>query len=137
MTKSVAVLMGGFSAERDVSLVSGRECAKALREAGYGVSEIDVGRDLGALLKALDPRPDVAFNALHGRWGEDGCLQGVLEFLEIPYTHSGVLASALAMDKPLAKQVFGAIGLPCPDGMIVERDKVRAEIGRASCRERV
>jgi len=126
MTKSVAVLMGGFSAEREVSLVSGRECAKALREAGYGVSEIDVGRDLGALLKALDPQPDVVFNALHGRWGEDGCVQGVLEFLEIPYTHSGVLASALAMDKPMAKQVFGAVGLPCPDGMIVKRDKVRA-----------
>jgi D-alanine-D-alanine ligase len=124
MSKAVAVLMGGFSAEREVSLVSGKACAKALREAGYGVSEIDVGRDLDALLKALTPRPDVIFNALHGRWGEDGCVQGILEYLSIPYTHSGVLASALAMDKPIAKQVFAAAGLRCPEGIVVDRDAV-------------
>ncbi|MGF1611184.1 MAG: D-alanine--D-alanine ligase [Kiloniellales bacterium] len=124
MTKSVAVLMGGFSAEREVSLVSGKACVKALREAGYGVSEIDVGRDLDALLKALTPRPDAIFNALHGRWGEDGCIQGILEYLAIPYTHSGVLASALAMDKPIAKQVFAAAGLRCPEGIVAGRAAV-------------
>ncbi len=126
MTKRVTVLMGGTSAEREVSLVSGRECAAALREAGYGVSEIDVGPDLAALVQALEPAPDVAFNALHGRWGEDGCVQGVLELMKIPYTHSGVLASALAMDKPMAKRLFTAAGLNCPDGVVVDRETLSA-----------
>src|SRR5215469_2685602 len=94
MSRRVAVLMGGWSSERDVSLVSGRECAKALTARSYDAYTIDVTRDLGALLKALSPRPDVVFNALHGTGGEDGTVQGVLEFLQIPYTHSGVLASA-------------------------------------------
>jgi D-alanine-D-alanine ligase len=126
MSKRVAVLMGGPSAEREVSLVSGRECAAGLREAGYKVSKIDVGHDLAALLKALSPRPDAVFNALHGRWGEDGCVQGVLNLMQLPYTHSGLLASAVAMDKPMAKQLFAAAGLACPEGVIVHRDEVLA-----------
>ena len=117
----VAVLMGGWSAEREVSLVSGRESAAALAQGGYAVRTIDVTRDLDALIGALKPRPDVVFNALHGRGGEDGTVQGVLEFLRIPYTHSGVLASAVAMDKPMAKQVFKAAGLPVPDGVVLPR----------------
>ena len=129
MSKQVTVLMGGTSAEREVSLVSGRECAAALREAGYGVSEIDVGPELARLVEALTPPPDAIFNALHGRWGEDGCIQGVLELMKIPYTHSGVLASALAMDKPMAKRIFAAAGLDCPDGMIVDRETLsRGEV---------
>jgi D-alanine-D-alanine ligase len=115
----IAVLMGGRSAEREVSLVSGRECAAALRSEGFDVVEIDAGADLAQRL--ADVRPDVAFNALHGRWGEDGCIQGILEWLEIPYTHSGVLASALAMDKTRSKQVFAAAGLPVARGMLVDR----------------
>src|SRR3546814_7328811 len=95
MSRRIAVLKGGLSAEREVSLDSGYACAQALREKGYTVSEIDVSRDLGALVKALTPKPDAVFNALHGRWGEDGCIQGLLELLKVPYTHSGVLASAL------------------------------------------
>ncbi len=126
MTQRVAVLMGGPSNEREVSLVSGRECAAALREAGYEVQEIDVSHDLGALLAALTPAPDAVFNALHGRWGEDGCIQGVLNLMHIPYSHSGLLASAMAMDKTLAKQLFAAAGLNCAEGRIVERDKVLA-----------
>jgi len=118
--KRVAVLMGGPSAEREVSLVSGRECAKGLKEAGYDAYTIDVSHDVRALVRALDPRPDVVFNALHGRFGEDGCVQGVLEFMSIPYTHSGLLASALAMDKPMAKQVFAAAGLRCPEGVVTD-----------------
>lgn len=117
----VAVLMGGWSTEREVSLSSGKECAKALRSEGYEVKSIDVTRDIDALLKALKPRPDVIFNALHGRGGEDGTVQGVLEFLRIPYTHSGVLASAVAMDKPMAKAVFAAAGLPLAEGRLVKR----------------
>jgi D-alanine-D-alanine ligase len=115
--------MGGRSAERDVSLSSGRECATALRQEGFEVVEIDAGPDLASVL--TDVRPDVAFNALHGRWGEDGCVQGILEWLRIPYTHSGVLASALAMDKTRAKQIFAAEGLPVARGMIVCREHVR------------
>ena len=118
--KRVAVLMGGPSAEREVSLVSGRECAKGLQEAGYDVYTIDVSHDVVALVRALDPRPDVVFNALHGRFGEDGCVQGVLEFLSIPYTHSGLLASALAMDKPMAKRLFATAGIRCPDGVVTD-----------------
>ncbi|MCG8557275.1 MAG: D-alanine--D-alanine ligase, partial [Proteobacteria bacterium] len=119
-SKTVAVLMGGVSAEREVSLVTGKACAEGLREAGYQVTEIDVGRDVAALVDALTPAPDAVFNALHGRWGEDGCVQGILELLRIPYTHSGLLASALAMDKPVAKQLFEAAGLACPEGVVVE-----------------
>ena len=119
----IAVLMGGRSAERDVSLSSGRECAAALRSEGFEVVEIDAGPDLASVL--ADLRPDVAFNALHGRWGEDGCVQGILEWLRIPYTHSGVLASALAMDKTRAKQVFAAAGLPVAKGLLACRDHVR------------
>jgi D-alanine-D-alanine ligase len=121
MTKNVGVLMGGWSAEREVSLVSGRECGKALEQAGYRVTLIDVERDPIKLIAALTPRPDAVFNALHGRGGEDGCIQGVLEMLRLPYTHSGVLASALAMDKPQAKHVFTAAGIPCPEGRVITR----------------
>jgi D-alanine-D-alanine ligase len=120
----VAVLMGGFSAEREVSLVTGAECAKALRAAGYNVSEVDCGPDLPAQLTAL--RPDICFNALHGRWGEDGCVQGVLEWLKIPYTHSGVMASAIAMDKQRSKDVYRAAGLPVVESVIATRDAVEA-----------
>jgi D-alanine-D-alanine ligase len=117
----IAVLMGGRSAEREVSLVSGRECATALRSEGFDVVEIDAGAGLAQRLAEL--RPDVAFNALHGRWGEDGCVQGILEWLAIPYTHSGVLASALAMDKTRSKQVFAAAGLPVARSILVDRDQ--------------
>jgi D-alanine-D-alanine ligase len=126
MSRRVAVLMGGWSSERDVSLVSGRECAKALAARGYGAYTIDVTRDLAALATALTPRPDVVFNALHGRGGEDGTVQGVLEFLQIPYTHSGVLASAVAMDKPSAKAVFAVAGLPLVEGRVVTRAQLAA-----------
>ncbi len=107
----VAVLYGGISAEREVSLSSGRQVVSALRQAGFAVTPIEVGADLRATLAALDPPPDVVFNALHGRFGEDGAIQGVLDWLGIPYTHSGVRASALAMDKGAAKAVFAAAGL--------------------------
>ncbi len=120
----VAVLMGGPSAEREVSLSSGRECAAALREAGYDVTELDAGPDLVARLDEL--HPDVAFNALHGRWGEDGCVQGILEWLRIPYTHSGVLASALAMDKQRSKAAFRSAGLKVLDSVIATREEVEA-----------
>ena len=120
----IAVLKGGRSAEREVSLSSGRECAAALRDEGFEVVEIDAGAELAPALAAA--APDVVFNALHGRWGEDGCVQGVLEWLRMPYTHSGVLASALAMDKTRAKQVFAAAGLPVARGMIACRAHIRA-----------
>ncbi|WP_084464989.1 D-alanine--D-alanine ligase [Rubellimicrobium thermophilum] len=120
----VAVLMGGLSAEREVSLSSGRGCASALREAGYDVVEIDAGPDLA--LRLADVAPDVAFNALHGRWGEDGCVQGLLEWMRIPYTHSGVLASALAMDKQRAKEAFRQAGLPVAPSLLVSRQEVEA-----------
>ena len=120
----IAVLMGGFSAEREVSLVTGAACARALRAAGYTVSEVDCGPDLPAQLTAL--RPDICFNALHGRWGEDGCVQGILEWLKIPYTHSGVMASAIAMDKSRTKDVYRAAGLPVVDSVIATRDAVQA-----------
>jgi D-alanine-D-alanine ligase len=119
MKKHVAVLMGGISAERDVSLNSGAACAKALAEQGFQVSEVDVDRSVGQVL--ADLKPDVAFNALHGPFGEDGIIQGVLEMLGIPYTHSGVLASALAMRKDLAKDVLKAAGLPVAEGLTVDR----------------
>ena len=126
MPRHVAVLMGGWSAEREVSLSSGRGCAQALREAGFEVSAIDVGRDPAALLAALTPRPDVVFNALHGRGGEDGTIQAILNMLEIPYTHSGLLASAVAMDKPMAKCVFHDAGLPVAEGRVATRAEIVA-----------
>lgn len=116
--------MGGISAEREVSLSSGRSCAAALREAGFKVVELDAGRDLAQRL--ADLKPDVAFNALHGPYGEDGCVQGLLEWLDIPYTHSGVLASALAMDKQRTKDVYRAHGLPVVESLLATRDAVRA-----------
>ena len=115
----VAVIMGGWSAEKDVSLVTGRECAKALIQEGYRVTEVDVTLDTARILARL--KPDVVFNALHGPWGEDGKIQGILEILGIPYTHSGVLASALAMDKPQAKVMFKAADLPCELDLVVRR----------------
>ena len=118
--RRVAVLLGGRSAEREISLVSGRGCAKALRDEGFETIEIDPSTsDLAAQLNAA--KPDVVFNALHGRWGEDGCVQGLLELLAIPYTHSGVLASALAMHKQRAKDVFAAAGLPLVKSIVVDR----------------
>ena len=122
MAKHVAVLMGGLSAEREVSLDSGKACADALREEGYRVTEIDVSRDIGALVAALSPAPDAVFNALHGRWGEDGCVQGILELLQIPYTHSGVLASALAMDKEMAKTLVATAGVISPTGQVIKAE---------------
>lgn len=120
MTKKVVVLMGGWSAEREVSLVSGAACSKALVVAGYMVTPIDVQRDMGALLTRLMPRPDVVFNALHGRFGEDGCVQGLLDILDVAYTHSGLLASSIAMNKPLSKKMFAAEGLNVAEEIIVD-----------------
>ncbi|MGB3810508.1 MAG: D-alanine--D-alanine ligase [Parvibaculum sp.] len=119
--KHVAVLKGGWSPERDVSLSTGRGCADALRQSGYRVTEIDAARDLADQL--LKIKPDVVFNALHGRWGEDGCVQGLLEILNIPYTHSGVLASSLAMHKERAKAIFSAAGLPVAESIVVPREQ--------------
>ncbi len=115
----VAVLSGGISAEREVSLSSGRQVVTALRSLGWHVTDIDAGHSLQAIIAALTPAPDVVFNALHGRFGEDGAIQGVLDWLNIPYTHSGVLASALAMDKEAAKAVFAAHGLPVAAGTVM------------------
>jgi D-alanine-D-alanine ligase len=117
--RSIAVLMGGLSPEREVSLVSGAACADALERLGAKVSRVDAGRDVAEVLAGL--KPDAAFNALHGAWGEDGCVQGVLETLAIPYTHSGVLASALAMDKQKAKAVLAAAGVLVPGGGLYDR----------------
>jgi len=122
--KSVAVLMGGWSPEREVSLSTGYECAKALADRGYAVRVIDAGRDLPTLLRALEPCPDVIFNALHGIGGEDGTIQGVFEMLRIPYTHSGVLASSMAMHKPTAKSIFRAVGLPVVDGVVARLEEL-------------
>jgi D-alanine-D-alanine ligase len=116
--------MGGPSAEREVSLSSGRECAAALRDEGYQVIEVDAGPDLPARLAEISP--DVVFNALHGRWGEDGCVQGLLEWLRLPYTHSGVLASALAMDKQRTKEAYRAAGLPYVESRLVPREDAAA-----------
>ncbi|MDJ0639329.1 MAG: D-alanine--D-alanine ligase [Paracoccaceae bacterium] len=124
-TPKVTVLMGGPSAEREVSLSSGRACAAALRDAGYEVSELDAGPDVAERLAAA--RPDVVFNALHGRWGEDGCVQGILEWLRIPYTHSGVLASALAMDKTRSKAVFAEAGIPVAQSGLFHKADVIAD----------
>jgi D-alanine-D-alanine ligase len=122
MSKHVAVLMGGWSAEREVSLRSGKACAEALVRRGYRVTRIDVGRDIATVLTTV--KPDVALNVLHGRPGEDGTLQGILEILAIPYTHSGVMASAVAMQKDIAKVLFQAAAVPVPDGLIVPRLEV-------------
>ena len=118
-SKHVAVLMGGFSSERPVSLSSGNACADALEGVGYRVTRVDVGRDVSSVLSAL--KPDVAFNALHGPFGEDGTIQGILEYLAIPYTHSGVLASALAKNKDKAKQVVKAVGVPVAESKVMDR----------------
>lgn len=117
--KHIAVLLGGWSSEREVSLASGEPCAKGLEDAGYKVTRVDVDRNVSEVLRELNP--DVAFNALHGPFGEDGLIQGVLEFLQIPYTHSGVLASSLAMDKDLAKRVAKSAGIPVAQHKVMSR----------------
>jgi D-alanine-D-alanine ligase len=122
--KRVAVLLGGRSAEREVSLSSGKGCADALRAEGFDVVEIDPGDNLAAQL--LEAKPDAVFNALHGRWGEDGSVQGLLELLRIPYTHSGILASALAMHKQRTKDVYRAAGLPVVNSIVVDRREAAA-----------
>ncbi|WP_417690783.1 D-alanine--D-alanine ligase [Roseibium sp.] len=123
--KHVAVLMGGWVHERPVSLATGTPCADALEKAGYQVSRIDVDRNIAAVLSEL--KPDVVFNALHGPFGEDGCIQGILEVLEIPYTHSGVMASALAMNKVKAKAVMSAAGIKVTEHLIVNRHEIGPE----------
>jgi D-alanine-D-alanine ligase len=130
MTKHVAVLMGGWSAEREVSLRSGKACADALEGEGYRVTRVDVARDVAEVLAKL--KPDAAFNVLHGTPGEDGTIQGVLELLGIPYTHSGVLSSALAMDKAQARTVMAAAGIPVAEGRVVSR----AEAAKTHAMER-
>ena len=120
----VVVLMGGPSAEREVSLSSGTECAAALRVSGCEVIEVDAGPDLCARLEQI--KPDVVFNALHGRWGEDGCVQGLLEWMRVPYTHSGVLSSALTLDKQRSKAAYAAAGLPVVPSVIVPKADVSA-----------
>jgi D-alanine-D-alanine ligase len=120
----VAVLMGGWSAEREVSLKSGEACGEALKRSGYRVTLVDAKRNIAEILHEL--RPDVAFNALHGRWGEDGIVQGILETLEIPYTHSGVLASAIAMNKEKSKSIFRSAGLPVADSILVDLEQAAA-----------
>ncbi len=120
----MAVLMGGPSAEREVSLSSGHECANALRGEGFEVVEIDAGPDLVARLQEF--QPDVCFNALHGRWGEDGCVQGILEWLQIPYTHSGVLSSALAMDKERTKDIYRAHKLPVAHSVLADKEDIQS-----------
>lgn len=128
MTTHVAVLHGGVSAEREVSLATGAQVVSALRQAGFEVTPIEVGQDLAAVIAALQAaKPDVVFNALHGRFGEDGCIQGVLDWLGLPYTHSGLRASALAMDKAAAKAAFAAAGLPVAPSRIVSPEQLEAE----------
>lgn len=117
----VAVLMGGWSAEREVSLSSGNACAKALETAGYRVTKIDVDRDIARRLKEV--APEVCFNALHGRWGEDGCIQGLLEVLGLPYTHAGVRASALAINKEQTKTIVAGLGVPVAEHRVVNRSE--------------
>jgi len=124
-SKHVAVLMGGWVHERPVSLASGEGCADALEQAGYRVTRVDVDRNVSSVLEKL--KPDVVFNALHGPFGEDGCVQGILEFLNIPYTHSGVMASGLAMNKVKAKAVMQAAGIPVTEHRIVNRLDIQRE----------
>ncbi|WP_028752389.1 D-alanine--D-alanine ligase [Rhizobium leucaenae] len=123
--KHVAVLLGGFSSERPVSLSSGKACADALEAEGFQVTRVDVERDVSARL--ADLKPDVVFNALHGPFGEDGTIQGILEYLQVPYTHSGVLASALAMDKARAKRVADGAGIPVADSRVMNRFAITGE----------
>lgn len=127
MAKKVALLVGGWSAERQVSLTKGKYVEKALLDAGYEVDIIDVKQDLDVLIHALNPKPDVVFNNLHGRGGEDGVIQGVLETLEIPYTHSGVKASAIGMDKPLSKLIAKAVGVQCPESIVLCKEDIATQ----------
>jgi D-alanine-D-alanine ligase len=124
--KRIAVLYGGISAEREVSIASGTQVIAALREAGFEVVPIDVTDDIGQMLAKLSPKPDAVFNALHGRFGEDGTIQGLLDWLAIPYTHSGVRASAVAMDKATARAVFAQAGLPIAQGVVVTPGELEA-----------
>jgi D-alanine-D-alanine ligase len=126
MRKSVALLVGGWSAEREVSLNKGKAVEAALKEAGYTVRVVEVTRDLNKLIKDLTPKPDAVFNNLHGRGGEDGVIQGVLEVLEIPYTHSGVTASAIGMNKPMAKRLAASVGVPSAEGRVASKEEVLA-----------
>lgn len=127
MSKRVTVLMGGFSAEREVSLRSGAAATAALEKAGYAVATLDVRREARTLVAGIEAtKPAVVFNALHGRFGEDGRVQGLLDIMGIPYTHSGMLASALAMDKPVAKRLFADAGIPVPEGRVVTRVEASA-----------
>ena len=126
MSRRVTVLMGGWSSEREVSLVSGAAVVGALNGLGHNTTAIDVGRDIAVKLTQMRPYTDLVFNALHGRWGEDGCVQGLCELIGITTTHSGVLASALAMNKPMAKRLFAAEGIPLAEGRVVARDEVFA-----------
>ncbi len=123
-TTHVALLLGGWSAEREVSLSSGNECAKALESEGFRVTRVDAGRDVAQVLEAL--KPDVVFNALHGRWGEDGCVQGILEVLGLPYTHSGVTASSVAMHKEQTRRIVAKAGVPVAEGRLVTHDQAMA-----------
>jgi len=122
--KHIALLKGGLSAERDVSLSTAKSVSEALTNLGYKVSEVDVGWDVQSILSEI--KPDIVFNALHGTYGEDGCIQGILEFLRIPYTHSGVLSSSVAMHKPTAKILFESVGIKCAKGGVYTRDEVLA-----------
>ncbi|MBI3710349.1 MAG: D-alanine--D-alanine ligase [Proteobacteria bacterium] len=124
MKKRVLVLMGGVSAEREVSLVSGAAVAKALSQFGHDVRTYQVTADVEAFVRALYPKPDVVFNALHGRFGEDGCVQGLLELVCVPYTHSGVRASSVAMDKPATKRAVECVGVRTPNGKVVSRKEL-------------
>jgi D-alanine-D-alanine ligase len=131
--RRVAVLYGGFSKEREVSLVSGKGAGEALTAKGLDVTMIDVRRDMAGLVRGIETaKPDVVFNALHGRFGEDGCIQGLLDMMDIPYTNSGRMASAVAMDKPAAKKIFASVGIPVPE----ERVVTRAEAERGDLMER-
>ncbi|RME64947.1 MAG: D-alanine--D-alanine ligase, partial [Alphaproteobacteria bacterium] len=123
-SRKVAVLYGGWSAEREVSLATGKAVIDALGRLGHDVVAIDAGRDVAARL--VEAAPDAVFNALHGRWGEDGAVQGLLEILGLPYTHSGIAASAIAMDKALAKRIFASCGLSVAEGRVVGRDELFA-----------
>jgi len=127
MKKNVALLVGGWSAERQVSLEKGKSIERALREKGYDVTVIDVSKDIGRLIEQLTPKPDVVYNNLHGKGGEDGTIQAVLDILEIPYTHSSVLASAIGMNKPVAKRMASSVGVRVPMGMVVSKDEVVAQ----------
>lgn len=126
MRKNITLLLGGWSAEREVSLNKGKMVEAALKEAGYNVKTVDVTQDIQKLVKDLTPKPDVVFNNLHGRGGEDGIIQGLLEIMEIPYTHSGVAASAIGMNKPLAKRLAASVGVPSAEGRVATKDEVLA-----------